>query len=164
MNGMTDIATTRLTDDERIATYGRIVEVHRQLHAIFDRSLRAEVGMSIVWYEALLRLARSPENQLPINTLGQQMQLTSGGATRLVDRIEEAGYLERLACPSDRRVAWAHLTPAGRAAVEAATDVHLRDLERFIASKLSLSETEQLGTLLDRIRCDENLRSVDPDG
>ncbi len=139
-------------EDERINAYGRLVEAQRRLHRIFDRSLRADVGISAVWYEALLRIARSPGRHMPINELGDALVLSSGGATRLVDRLEEQGFVERVACPTDRRVSWAHLTDEGRTALTDATRVHLEDLDEHFVSKLSPSEMDTLTDLLRLVR------------
>ena len=143
---------SRLIEDRRISDYGRLVEAQRRLHRIFDRTLRAEAGISAMWYEALLRIARAPGKNLPINELGEAMVLSSGGATRLVDRLEEQGYIERLACPTDRRVSWAHLTDRGLAVLADATRVHLKDLEEHFVTKLSSTEMEELTRLLRQVR------------
>ncbi len=139
-------------EDERIGGYGRLLEVQRRLHRIFDRSLRDHFGISSVWYEALLRLGRSPQRQMSISELGEQVVLTSGGATRLVDRLEEMGYIERVACPSDRRVQWVRLTDLGLEVLVAATEVHLRDLDEHFSAHLTTDEMATLADLLDRIR------------
>jgi DNA-binding MarR family transcriptional regulator len=141
-----------IVDDDRITAYGRLVEAQRSLHRIFDRSLRNRLGISIVWYEALLRLGRTPDRRLPINELGEAMNLTSGGATRLVDRLEESGHVARVGCPTDRRVSWAELTESGAAVVAEATEVHLADLEAYFASQLGADEMATLGELLVRVR------------
>ncbi len=138
--------------DDRITAYGRLVEAHRRLSRIFDRRLRAETGLSDTWFEALLRLGRSPDRQLAITELGDQMVLTSGGATRLVDRLVDAGYVTREACPTDRRVQWARLTDAGLAKVTAAIEIHLADLDEHFTSQLTTAELDQLGAVLDRLR------------
>ena len=145
----------QLIDDERISAYGRLVEAQRTLHRTFDRSLRAKAGISVGWYEALLRVARSDDNQLPINELGDAMQLTSGGATRLVDRLEENGYLERVACPSDRRVLWARLTDEGMQKLADATRVHIEDLDQHFVSRLSTTEMAGLTDILRRLRTEK---------
>lgn len=143
-----------LIADERISAYGRLVEAQRTLHRAFDRSLRAHAGISAVWYEALLRVARSADGQVPINELGMAMQLTSGGATRLVDRLEGEGYLERVACPTDRRVSWARLTDDGMDKLLEATGIHLQDLEEHFTSKLASDEMDALTDILRRLRSD----------
>ena len=143
---------TDLIEDERIGAYGRLLEVQRRLHRIIDRSLRDHFGISSVWFEALLRLGRSPQRQMSISELGEQVGLTSGGATRLADRLEEAGYIERVACPSDRRVQWLRLTDSGLEVLAAATEVHLRDLEEHFSGHLTADEMSTLAGLLDRLR------------
>lgn len=139
-------------EDERIGAYGRLLEVQRRLHRVFDRSLRDHLGITSVWYEALLRLGRSPQRQMSISQLGEQVVLTSGGATRLVDRLEEQGYIERVACPSDRRVQWVRLTDSGLEVLLAATEVHLRDLDEHFSGRLTADEMDTLADLLDRLR------------
>lgn len=149
---MTETQTPHLTVDERITAYGRLVDAQRRLHRMFGRSLRDRVGISIVWYEALLRLGRSPERQMPINGLGEALELTSGGATRLVDRLEESGFVERVGCPTDRRVSWVRLTEDGMTVLTDATRVHLDDLDEHFVTKLSSDELTTLTELLGRFR------------
>ena len=139
-------------EDERIGAYGRLLEVQRRLHRVFDRSLRDHFGITSVWYEALLRLGRSSQRQMSISQLGEQVMLTSGGATRLVDRLEEQGYIERVACPSDRRVQWVRMTDSGLEVLVAATEVHLRDLDEHFSGHLTTDEMATLADLLDRLR------------
>lgn len=91
---------------------------------------------------------------MPINELGEALELSSGGATRLVDRLEESGYVERLPCPTDRRVSWVRLTDRGEGALAEATAVHLEDLEQHFTSLLTPDETDKLNELLRRLRPD----------
>lgn len=143
---------SEIATDDRITAYGRLVDAQRRLHRVFERSLRDETGISITWYEALLRLARSPDHRMPITELGDQLELTSGGATRLVDRLEQQGYLERVPCAADRRVHWAQLTSEGVAVLAAATEVHLRDLDEHFVGRLTNDELASLRDLLRKVR------------
>ncbi|NNK90982.1 MAG: winged helix-turn-helix transcriptional regulator [Acidimicrobiia bacterium] len=152
---MTSTTSAGMLSDERITAFGRLVEAHRRLNRIFDKSLRAEFGISSVWFEALLRLGRSPDHRMGITELGEQLVLTSGGATRLVDRLVEAGYLERTACPDDRRVQFAQLTEEGLDLIGRAVTHHLVDLEQHFASQISEDELRIMNDVLDRLRsCD----------
>lgn len=132
--------TTDFASDDRLAFYGEMLEAQRRLQKAFGDSIRNETGMSIVWFEALLRLARSPANRLPINELGRQMQISSGGATRMVDRLEQEGYIERAACDADRRVLWCQLTDAGVEVLERAVQVHLQDLDELLLAHIADDE------------------------
>ena len=80
--------------------------------------------------------------------------LTSGGVTRLVDRLASAGQVERLQCASDRRVQWAKLTPHGRDVIEAATATHLSDLEAHFVAEMSSEEMATVSRVFDRLRTD----------
>lgn len=139
-------------DDPAIGTYGRLVEVARRLEHAFSRSIEAATGLPDAQFELLLRLGRSPGDELKMSDLARQLGVTSGGATRLVDRVVAAGLVERRACPEDRRVLHVRLTTAGRELLAVAIEVHRRDLARELTDRLDGDERAQLEELLDRLR------------
>ena len=59
-----------------------------------------------------------------------QVALTTGGITKLLDRMVDADLVTRVPCPTDRRVAFAALTPRGERTLEQASAVHTRDLRQ----------------------------------
>lgn len=138
-------------DNALITTFGRFVEAYGLLDRRLGRSLEAECGISLAWFEVLLRLARSEEGQLSMGALAEQVAITTGGVTRLVDRMIAAGLVERRPCPADRRVSFAALTAAGRQKVDDAAAVHARDL-RGVFAAFSREERRTLDRLLDRLR------------
>jgi MarR family 2-MHQ and catechol resistance regulon transcriptional repressor len=139
-------------DDDRITSYGLMVEASRRLQRTFERTLRETHGLSTVAFEALLRIGRSEGRQMSMSDLGAQMVLTSGGVTRLVDRLEGAGLVERHRCAEDRRVQWAQLTERGLELAEAATRTHLADLEDHFVSEMSPDEYATVTSVMDRLR------------
>jgi DNA-binding MarR family transcriptional regulator len=139
-------------EDGRITTYGLLLEANRRLARIFEHTLRTEHDMTNVTFEALLRLGRSDGGQMSMSALADQMLLSSGGITRLVDRLAAAGLVERMQCPEDRRIQWAHLTAAGRRRLDAALESHLRDLDEHFVSLIAPDELPVLAGVLDRIR------------
>ena len=100
--------------DARLTLAGLFFETHAGLTATLERRLEAECGLSVQWFEVLLRVARSPEQRLRMQELVAQVTLTSSGLTRVVDRLEEAGLLKRESCPSDRRGLYATLAASLR--------------------------------------------------
>jgi MarR family 2-MHQ and catechol resistance regulon transcriptional repressor len=144
--------TTSNRDDPRITTYGLLHEAHRRLERAFDRSLAAHSAMSSSAFEVLLRIGRSPGARLTMSELACQLGLTSGGATRLVDRVVEAGLVVRTACPTDRRVQWVVLTPEGERKLDEGLAVHLDDLQRELVDRLEPDELEALERALDKLR------------
>jgi MarR family transcriptional regulator, 2-MHQ and catechol-resistance regulon repressor len=138
-------------DDELISTFGRLLEATNRLAQRLDRSLESECGIALAWFEVLLRLSRVEDAQLSMGTLAEQVALTTGGITRLIDRMIRAGLVERRPCPTDRRVSFAGLTPAGRDKLDQAATVHARDLHEYFAA-YSVEERRTLDRLLDRLR------------
>ena len=138
-------------DEPIITSWGRLVEAYSFLDRRLGESLEASCGIPMAWFEVLLRLARADDDQLTMGALAEQVALTSGGATRLLGRMIDAGFVERRQCPTDRRVVYAALTPAGRAKIEEAALVHARDLTEVFAP-FSAQERGVLDGLLDRLR------------
>jgi DNA-binding MarR family transcriptional regulator len=146
-------------DDERIRTYGLLHEAHRRLDRAFNCSLEQQCGISGPFFEVLLRIGRSPGGRLTMSDLAMQLGLTSGGTTRLVDRVVTAGLVERQACPSDRRVQWVVLSAAGERKLDEALTVHLQDLQHEVVDRLDANELAVLERALDKLRaCDELAR------
>ena len=145
------MASASAVDEPLITSWGRVVEAYSFLDRRLGASLEASCGVPMAWFEVLLRLARAEDDQLTMGALAEQVALTSGGVTRLLDRMVRAGYVERRQCPTDRRIVYAALTPAGRGKVEEAAAVHARDLEEVFAS-FAPHERRLLDELLDRLR------------
>lgn len=141
-----------LQEDDRITSFGLFIEAHSRIWRGLDRSLHDNCDISGAWFEVLLRLGRSPDNRLTMSELAQQLAITSGGATRLIDRVEKAGYVERCACPDDRRVQWVCLTPSGRDKLAEAYAVHIDDLEREFFGRLSAADRRHLDRIMSRLR------------
>ncbi|HEY8524799.1 MAG TPA: MarR family transcriptional regulator [Acidimicrobiales bacterium] len=141
----------RLQDD-RLTLMGLFVESYKGLTARLERGLDQESGLSLQWFELLIRLARSPDHRLRMSDLALQTGLTPSGLTRAVDRLEEEGLVERVACPSDRRGAYATLTEAGLARITAAVGPHLDDIQAHLTGILTADEQRSLAALLRKVR------------
>src|SRR6187551_1299127 len=96
-------------DHPLLTTGGLLAETYAGMALAAERKLEADSGLSMQWFEVLVRLARSPEHQLRMTDLAAQTTLTPSGLTRAVDRLCDAGLLERRACPTDRRSTYAVL-------------------------------------------------------
>jgi len=138
--------------DDRITLVGLLVESYTALRTELDRGLERDADLPLLWFELLIRLARSPGHQLRMSDLAAQTSLTPSGLTRAIDRLVAAGLVERLPCPSDRRGAFASLTPAGLDRIEAAVGPHLQHVERYFTSALAADEQRQLAALLRKVR------------
>ncbi len=148
-----------LLADERLTAIGLLVEAEAALVRILDSELRRDCGMALSTFETLIRLARSPDRRLRQYELGRQVSLTTGGVTRLIDRIEAAGYVRRVADPTDRRGNFIELTPAGHEALLTASRVHLPSLQRHLVDPLG---SEGLAQVVGPLRLLRNSLIGDP--
>ncbi len=135
-----------------LTTSGLLVEAHAGFATQLEHQLAAQCDLSIQWFDVLVRLARTPGNRLRMSDLAAQTTLTASGLTRAVDRLEEVGLVQREACPSDRRGAYAVLTEAGEARIGAAVPVHLEHLRAVFDDLYSPAELDVLTDLLRRLR------------
>ncbi|MGD0853898.1 MAG: MarR family transcriptional regulator [Acidimicrobiales bacterium] len=89
--------------DEKVQLFGLLLETNARLSRSLGLELEAQCELPLPWFDVLLQLRRSPEGRLKMNEIADAIVHSSGGTTRLIDRIEEAGYVARQSCPSDRR-------------------------------------------------------------
>jgi DNA-binding MarR family transcriptional regulator len=121
--------------------------------AVTERLQRALVAADLPplsWFELLSAVKRSPNGPPRMSELAEWLTLSRGGITKLVDRLTEAGYLERLACAEDRRSFQAELTPAGEKMLEEMRTVYDAELERYLRM-LSANEAELVAAALEKV-------------
>ena len=86
-----------------------------------------------------------------MSDLADSVLLSRSGLSRLVDRMVGAGLIERARCPSDRRGAYAVLTPAGLTKLREAAPVHLRGVEEHFARHIDDDEARALADSLRKV-------------
>ncbi len=147
-----------------LTTLGMLFEAESGLRRQFERRLASECGLSVQWFEVLLRLARTAGHRMRMTELSVQTTLTPSGLTRAVDRLVAEGYVDREVCESDRRGSFAVLTPAGLGRVDTALPVHLAQAEEVLDGAFSPAELEILSALLRRLRSAARPGVDDTDG
>ena len=137
---------------ERLAAWRAFIRAHAAVVSRIERDLHERRLTPLTWYDVLIELVYAPDHRLRLSELAEAVSLSRSGLTRLVDRLEQAGLLRREPHPTDRRGAYAVLTPAGREAVARTRPRYLRDIATFFAAHLSEEESAVLGNALERIR------------
>ena len=131
---------------------GILVEAHAALMRSTECTLERS-GLSHQWFEVLLRLGRTPGHRLRMSELASAMtSITPSGLTRLVDRMSEAGLVERVQCQEDRRGSFAVLTDAGLARLDEVFPAHVAEIDRVYTSVLSERELGQVTAALRKVR------------
>lgn len=137
--------------DEKVQLFGLLLETNARLARELGGELEATCALPLAWFEVLLQLRRSEDGRRKMNQIADAIVHSSGGTTRLIDRIERAGLVERQNCPNDRRAVHVAITPEGDAKLDEALTVHLDYLDRHLASRLNEDERTELTALLHKL-------------
>lgn len=144
-------AVAEVVADPRIRAFGVLLETTARLERIAAKALERNAGISHSMFEVLLRLADAPDRRLPMRDLSRILTLTSGGTTRLVDRMLAAGLVRRSQSEADRRVQLISLTASGESKLLAAAAGHVATLEWLFVAPLPPHELAQMVRALDRL-------------
>ena len=134
-------------DVEPLAILGRLLRVAQ----LADRALAAQLSafdLQPGWFDLLAALRRSGEPyELNPTELMSATMLTSGGVTKRLDRLAEAGLVERRPDPNDRRGTLVRLTRKGRTVIDKAVEAHVSNEARLLEA-LEPTERRALDALL----------------
>ncbi|MFJ2233409.1 MarR family winged helix-turn-helix transcriptional regulator [Streptomyces sp. NPDC087859] len=144
MDERVEISTAKeAAGNELVLAFGRLQGAANRLEYLLGRALEVECGISHLMFEVLLILGRAGEPGLSMRAVAQEQVLTTGGATRLVDRMEAAGLVERAEDPGDRRGRLVRLTPRGEETTVAAARVHVENIHRYFVAPLPAEDRER---------------------
>jgi MarR family 2-MHQ and catechol resistance regulon transcriptional repressor len=138
-------------DQALVTTFGRLLEAQAHLAGHLGRALEQDADLPHTWFEVLLRIKRADDGRITMTALAQQVALTAGGITKMIDRMMQAGLVERVPCPTDRRVAYAALTRQGTDKLDQALPGHAKQLRQAFA-QFTEQELHTFDQLLDRLR------------
>jgi DNA-binding MarR family transcriptional regulator len=137
--------------DERLQLMGLLIRSHRRLTELLGRELEEQVGIPLVFFDVLIHVGAAPEGRLTMSRLSSDVALTTGGVTRLVDRMADAGLVVRQNCPNDRRSVHVVLTPEGQAVLQRAVAAHIEGIDRHLMGPLSASDRSALERALIKL-------------
>lgn len=148
------MTTAQRLDDTQLGAWRSFLRVHAHLTRTLESELVAAHDLPLPSYEVLLHLAEAPSRRLRMTELADRVLLSRSGLTRLVDRLERDGLVERASCPNDARGTHAVLTDAGLHRLREAAPTHLRGVGEHVIDRLSPAEVVQLKTLMDKLLAD----------
>lgn len=156
------MAETRWLDEDEQRTWRAFLGAIRLLAAELDRELQRDASMPHTYYEILVALSEAPGRTLRMNELAALSQSSRSRLSHAVSRLEEAGWVERRACPTDKRGALAVLTDAGFAALAAAAPGHVEAVRCSLFDALTPEQVAQLGEISAAVRDRLERRSGGP--
>jgi DNA-binding MarR family transcriptional regulator len=142
-------ATTPASEGDALGLFTTLARTGLFVEALQRESL-SRFGLAFTEYSVLRLLQRAPRRRLAPTTLAEQVVCTTGAMTKLVDRLERAGLVERAPDPTDRRGILVRLTPAGSRTATAAARVYTA-ARRRILSRLDEREARRVHDSLQRL-------------
>jgi DNA-binding MarR family transcriptional regulator len=143
---------------------GRLFRVVQLADATLTEPLVDRYGLQPGWFDLLAALRRvGAPYELNPTQLRQATMLSSGGMTKRLDRMAEAGLVERRADPADRRGTLIRLTRRGRSTIDRAVAAHLANEDRLLRS-LSAADRRALDQLLRTLLADLEAPGSSQDG
>jgi DNA-binding MarR family transcriptional regulator len=140
------------TNRELRVLFSELVRLETELWDAVEGRLRSDHGITLPFFEFMQIISRHPNCR--VQDIAAELSITVGGTSKIVDRIEAAGYCARHANPSDRRSSILALTPAGKRLLPKITATVDDELGARLGSALSgRALTELIGTL-SRLRAD----------
>jgi DNA-binding MarR family transcriptional regulator len=138
-------------DHSPIGVVGRVSRLARELEARLEPVYR-EHGLEPGWHDVLATLRRSgPPYRLRPSEFSGALMLTSSGTTKRLDRLEQAGLIERDPDPHDRRGVLITLTRDGVELIDKLTEAHMANEARLL-SALTEAERDRLAGLLRKLQ------------
>jgi DNA-binding MarR family transcriptional regulator len=111
--------------DQLLDRWSELEAEHARVREALEHRLQREHRLSLTEYEVLRRLSDSPEGHRRIQELAEEIHLSQSALSRLVQRLEDDGFVCRNVCDHDRRGVFACVTDAGRKAQAEAHPTHV---------------------------------------
>jgi DNA-binding MarR family transcriptional regulator len=157
-----EIQTRWLTAEEQ-RTWRAFLSACRRLFAEMDGHLQHVAGIPHAYYEILVRLSEAPGRELRMTQLADASTSSKSRLSHAVARLEERGWIERTACPTDRRGQVARLTDEGFAALDAAAAGHVEQVRRMVFDQLTPEQAAHLGIISSAIEAGAEAAASSPE-
>jgi DNA-binding MarR family transcriptional regulator len=143
------------SSEELVESWTTIVLGYTRVARVLTAKVEQATGMPGRSFDVLVRLLRAGDQPVSLTKLTRTISFSSGGFTKLADRLEQAGLIERQPSTSDRRVTNAVLTPTGRAQAEQALAVFVAELRELVVPRLGADGLRVLAGYMEQLGGDE---------
>jgi DNA-binding MarR family transcriptional regulator len=136
---------------EQRAAWAGFILAHASIVRELDAELRAAHGLPLSSFDVLVQLSLAPDGSMQMHELAEAVHLSRSGLTRLVDRLQSQGLLERHRGERDPRQVFASITKLGLDRLAETTPTHLAGVRRRFLERLSQAQVKQLATVWDQL-------------
>ena len=130
--------------------FNDLIRFEIELWNAVDARLKSEFGLPLTHFEPMSVMDRLPGCR--VYDIASELGITTGGVSKLVDRIEASGYCRRRPNPADRRSSLLELTPEGRRVFAEAGVAFDEELQRWLGDPVPGRTLAQFAATLARLR------------
>jgi DNA-binding MarR family transcriptional regulator len=145
------VSHVRWLDDDEQRTWRAFLAAQRLLSERLERQLQVDAGIPHTYYEILVNLSEVPGRTLRMSRLAEMSLSSRSRLSHAAARMEEAGWVRRTECATDRRGAMCELTDAGFAALRAAAPGHVEAVRTHLFDQLTAEQVTQLREISEAV-------------
>jgi DNA-binding MarR family transcriptional regulator len=138
------------TDEPGMLAWRTFLTAHATVVRRLEAELEEQESLALSDFDVLVQLHYAG-GTLRMRDLAETVLLSRSGMTRRVDRLEAEGFVSRVACETDRRGSFAHLTDAGRERLQKALPVHLQGIADHFLTPLGVEELASIRSTLGKL-------------
>lgn len=157
--GDNERVNTRWLSSRELSSWVRLASILEALPPLLDSQLRRDAGLTHFDYRVLAQLSETEGCTVRMSFLAKANNSTLPRLSHVIQRLEERGYVERLASAEDRRATDVRLTDEGWEKIRSAAPGHVETVREHVLDPLTEEQVDQLGAIAEQI-----LRHLDPDG
>jgi DNA-binding MarR family transcriptional regulator len=139
-------------DRDLVSWWGHVIEGFHRTHTDVARPVEQRFGLAAAPAEVVLRLGRTPGHRLPMSKIASETALTSGGFTKLADRLIAMGLVQRVRHDTDRRVINLELTTHGVDVAEQVEAATAEALRAHLLAVIGVDDARALSATMLRLR------------
>jgi len=139
-------------DHELLDDWRLVIEGFHATHQSFVSELAERFDLGHGPADVLVRLLTSPEHRMPMTRLAHEAGMSSGGFTKLADRLCAAALTRRVSCEADRRVTYLELTDRGEETARAVSRVATEILRTRVLGTLGCDGFRNLAGAMRELR------------
>ena len=142
---------TKTPEDIMFQTWARLTRVQHKIFSTIEAALKKADLPPLSWYDVLLELNRTPDVGLRPFELEARLLLPQYGLSRLLDKMETAGLIEKRPYEGDGRGQTVLITEHGQTMRARMWPVYAQAIHETVASNLTVKDAEQLSALLRKL-------------
>jgi len=149
--------------DRADQSWGWLLFAHAKVLNALEADLLEQHDLPLIWFDLLNRLREAPEQRMRMNDLKDASLFTKSGITRLIDRIETAGFVTRVRSSQDRRGVYVAITRAGNDKINQVWPDHVTSVWKHYGQYLDADDIDAIETASRKILADTDVPTAIPE-